>query len=107
VRRRSGSLRLEGDHAFIRSYERAWKTKRIRNRPEVELAPSTARGKPTGPAIRARARRLEGAEARHAARALARKHPLLHGVMVPCIHRWFRSKLGQTVHYELVPLDRD
>ena len=99
------SVAVEGDHAFIRSYEAAWKTKRIRNRPEVELAPATMRGKPRGPAIRARARRLEGAEARHAGHLLARKHPLLHGVVVPLAHRLGRSKFGRTVHFELVPLD--
>jgi PPOX class probable F420-dependent enzyme len=99
------SVAVEGDHAFIRSYEQAWKAKRMRNRPEVELAPSTARGKPTGPAIHARARLLEGTEARHAGHALASKHPLLHGVLVPLAHRLGRSKTGRTVHYELVPLD--
>lgn len=98
------SVAVDGDHAFVRSYERAWKTRRIRNRPEVELAPSTMRGRPTGPAIRAHARRLEGAEAVEAARALRRKHPLLHGVVVPLAHRVGRSRTGRTVHFELVPL---
>jgi PPOX class probable F420-dependent enzyme len=99
------SVFVDGDRLLIRSYEQAWKTKRIRNRPEVEIAPSTARGKPQGPAIPARARRLEGAEARYAARALARKHPLLQGVLVPFAHRVGRSKTGRTVHFELVPLE--
>jgi hypothetical protein len=54
---------------------------------------------PTGPAILARARRLEGAEARRAARLLARKHPLLHGVLVPLTHRLGRAKTGKTVHF--------
>jgi len=76
----------------------------MRNRPEVSLAPATARGKPEGATIHARARRLEGAEARYAARALRRKHPLLHGVVVPLGHRLARSKTGRTVHFELVPL---
>ena len=97
------SVAVDGDHAFIRSYERAWKTRRIRNNPQVELAPSTMRGRPAGPAIRARVRRLDGAEARDAARALRRKHPLLHGVLVPLAHRVARSKSGRTVHFELVP----
>jgi PPOX class probable F420-dependent enzyme len=100
------SVAVAGDHAFIRSFERAWKTTRIRNNPEVELAPSTMRGKPTGPAIRARARRLQGAEAREAARTLRRKHPLLHGLLVPLMHRVGRSRTGRTVHFELVPLER-
>ena len=100
------SVAVEGDHAFVRSYERAWKTRRIGNNPEVELAPSTARGKPTGPGIRARARRLEGAEARQAAHALARKHPLLQGVLVPFMHRVGRAHSDRTVHFELIPLER-
>jgi PPOX class probable F420-dependent enzyme len=98
------SVAVDGDRLFIRSYERAWKTKRMRNRPEVEIAPSTGRGRLQGAAIRARSRRLEGAEAREAARALARKHPLLQGVLVPLAHRVGRSRTGRTVHFELVPL---
>lgn len=98
------SAAVDGDRLLIRSYERAWKTKRMRNRPEVEIAPSTRRGRLQGAAVRARARRLEGAEAREAARALARKHPLLQGVLVPLTHRLGRSKFGGTVHFELVPL---
>jgi PPOX class probable F420-dependent enzyme len=100
------SVAVDGDHAFFRSYERAWKTRRLRNRSDVELMPSTARGKPTGAAIHGRARRLEGAEARQAAHALARKHPLLHGVLVPFMHRVGRARSGRTVHFELVPLER-
>src|SRR6266545_2021979 len=100
------SVAVDGDHAFFRSYEGAWKTRRLRNRSDVELMPSTARGKPTGAAIHGRARRLEGAEARQAAHALARKHPLLHGVLVPFMHRVGRARSGRTVHFELVLLER-
>ena len=98
------SLAVDGDHAYVRSFEKAWKTRRIRHNPRVDVAPSTARGVPTGPAIGATARRLEGAESRHAARLLARKHPLLHGVLVPWTHRLGRAKTGRTVHFELTPL---
>src|SRR5438477_8753926 len=62
------SIAVEGDHAFIRTYDRAWKAKRLRNNPDVEVAPSTALGKQTGGAVRARARLLDGEEAQHAAR---------------------------------------
>jgi hypothetical protein len=58
---------------------------------------------PTGPALRAQVRRLDGLEAREAARLLRRKHPLLHGVVVPLTHRAGRSRVGRTVHFELVP----
>src|SRR3954454_15544690 len=64
------SIAVEGDHAYFRTYDAAWKSKRLRRNPEVTIAPSTARGRVTGPAIRARARLLEGAEATHAGKAL-------------------------------------
>ena len=99
------SVVADGDRLLVRSYERAGKVRRIRHHPEVRIAPSTTRGTPTGPATRARARRLGGAEARRAARLLARKHPVLHGVLVPLTHRAFRSRYGRTVHFELLPLD--
>jgi PPOX class probable F420-dependent enzyme len=100
------SIAVDGDRAYIRSFEKAWKTVRIRNHPEVEIAPSTARGRPTGPAIHAIARRLEGEESRYAARLIARKHPLLHRIVVPFSHLAGRAKFGRTIQFELVPLDR-
>jgi PPOX class probable F420-dependent enzyme len=99
------SMAVEGDHGFVRSPGKGWKVRRMRNNPIVEIAPCTARGTPTGPAIRARARRLGGAEADHAARLLARKHPFLQGVEVPLVHRMFRARTGGTAHFELVPLE--
>jgi mannose-6-phosphate isomerase-like protein (cupin superfamily) len=45
------------------------------------------------------------AAAAHAARLLARKHPPLQGVLVPLAHRILRAKMGQTAHFELIPLD--
>jgi PPOX class probable F420-dependent enzyme len=82
------SLAVDGDHGYVRSFEQAAKTRRIRHDPRVDIAPSTARGRPTGPAIGATARRLEGAEAGRAARLLAGKHPWLHGVLVPLTIAW-------------------
>jgi PPOX class probable F420-dependent enzyme len=99
------SLAVDGDHAYLRSFEKAGKTRRLHNNSRVEVAPSTARGRSTGPGIRATARRLEGAEARRAARLLAAKHPLLHGVLVPLTHRLGRARTGKTVHFQLTPLD--
>jgi PPOX class probable F420-dependent enzyme len=99
------SLAVDGDHAYLRSFEKAGKTRRLRHNPRVDVAPSTARGQPTGPAIQATAKRLQGAEARRAARLLAAKHPLLHGVLVPLTHRLGRAKTGKTVHFQLTPLD--
>jgi PPOX class probable F420-dependent enzyme len=93
---------VEGDHAFVRTWNTAGKFKRIRNNPEIEIAPSTTRGHPTGTAIHVHARVLSGAEAGHAAHLLARKYPLMQGILVPLSHRL----LGvQTVHFELTPAE--
>jgi PPOX class probable F420-dependent enzyme len=100
------SLAVDGDHAYLRSFEQAGKTRRLRHNPRVEVAPSTARGRLTGPGIQATARRLDDVESRRAARLLARKHPLLHGVLVPLTHRLGRTKTGKTVHFQLTPLDQ-
>jgi PPOX class probable F420-dependent enzyme len=97
------SIAVDGDRAYVRSFELAWKTRRIANNPEVTVAPSNIRGTATGPAIRATARRLYGAEASHARQALRHKYPFLHRVLVPSMHRLARSKTGRTVHFELTP----
>ena len=99
------SLAVDGDHAYLRTFEKAGKTRRIHNNPSVDIAPSTARGQPTGPAIQATARRLDSAEVRRAARLLTHKHPLLHGLLVPLTHRLGRAKTGRTVHFKLTPRD--
>ena len=92
------SLAFAGDRAFFRSWQTAGKTKRLRNDPHVEVAPSTLGGRPTGPAVTATARRLTGADATLAARALARRHRVLQRVLVPLAHRALRYR---TVHFEL------
>jgi PPOX class probable F420-dependent enzyme len=97
------SIAVDGGHAYVRSFEQAWKTRRMRNNATVMIAPATMRGVPTAPAVAATARRLAGAEDRRAARVLARKYPLLHGVLVPLMHRLGRAKTGRTVHFELTP----
>jgi uncharacterized protein len=94
------SIAFDGDRAFFRSYDKAWKTKRLRRDSRVRIAPATLRGKPTGPAIQARATLLEGEQARVAARALARRHRVLQGILVPTAHRLMRY---HTMHYELAP----
>jgi uncharacterized protein len=92
------SLAFDGDRAFFRSYDKAWKTKRLRNNPNVQAAPATLRGRPTGPPVQARATLLAGEQARIAANALARRHRLLQGMLVPLTHRLMRY---ETMHYEL------
>jgi uncharacterized protein len=92
---------VDGGRAFVRTWDETWKLKRIRNTPEVEVAPSTFRGVPTGPAIHARARILDGDEAVAAGRALAHKYPVMHGVLVPLVHR---LRGNTTMHVELTPV---
>jgi PPOX class probable F420-dependent enzyme len=96
------SIAFDHDRAFFRTWHKAHKTKRLRNNPNVVAAPSTLKGEPTGPAINARARLIEGREARVAARALARRHRLLQAVLVPLGHRLMRYR---TMHYELCAPD--
>ena len=94
------SIAFGGGRAYFRSYDKAWKTKRLRGNPRVEVAASTLRGRRTGPLTGARAVLLDGEQARVAARALGRRHRLLQVVLVPLAHRL----LGyQTMHYELRP----
>lgn len=85
--RTSVSIAVDGDRAFIRSWDSAGKVKRIRNNGAVTIAPCTERGRPTGPAIRACARILAGEESAHAGHLLAGKYPILHRLLVPLVHR--------------------
>ncbi len=91
---------VENGHAFVRTYDKAWKARRMLNDPRVEIAPSTWRGRPTGPALRARARLLEGAESERAGRLIDRKHPFFQRMLVRVGHRLQRYR---TLHFELVP----
>jgi uncharacterized protein len=93
------SIAFDGDRAFFRTWHKAWKAKRLAHDPRVEVAPSTLRGKATGPALSAQARLLDGQDARVAARALAGRHPFLQRLLVPMAHRLMRYR---TMHYELL-----
>jgi PPOX class probable F420-dependent enzyme len=100
------SIAVEGDHAYLRSFEKAFKTKRLAANPQVLVAPSDARGRPAGPATAGMMVLVHGEQDRHAARLLARKYPALHGVLVPLMHRLGRAKTGHTVHFVLTPADQ-
>jgi uncharacterized protein len=88
--------------AYFRTWSATGKAKRMRNFPQVQIAPCTARGKATGPRRQATALLLSGPEAAEAARMLAAKYPVLQGLLVPAIHRLTKKT---TVHYELLPPD--
>jgi PPOX class probable F420-dependent enzyme len=92
---------VEEDRAYFRTWDTAGKLKRIRNNPEVEFVPCTPLGRPKGATVRARARILEGGGAVHARGLLAREYPLMHGIMVPLVHR---LRGYTTVHIELRPV---
>ena len=89
---------VRGDHAYFRTYDKAYKTKRMARNPQVEVAPSTYSGKATGPAVQGRVRLLSDEESKPVRRMLARKHRFQQGFAVPLFHRVKRYK---TLHYEL------
>ena len=93
------SVAVEDDRVFFRSYTKTWKVKRLRRNALVEVTPSTLRGKPRGATFRARATRLSAGDATKARRALARRQPLLQGMLVPAVHKLARYT---TVHYEII-----
>jgi uncharacterized protein len=86
--------------AYFRTWSATGKAKRMRNFPQVSIAPCTARGTPTGPQRQATARLLDGPQAAVAAKAIATKYPVLQGVLVPAFHRLTHKT---TVHYQLLP----
>src|ERR671938_24140 len=93
------SVVAEGPHLYFRTYDASGKAKRLRNFPSVRVAPATLRGRPLPPAVRGHARLLQGEGAEHARALLARRFPVLHGRLVPWMHR---RKGWTTLHYELV-----
>ena len=99
------NLTVAGERAYFGTPADSWKVRRLRNFEDVEVAPSTLRGRPTGPALRARARMLRGDEARAAEGLLVRRHPIVHRFVVPLE---LRLKRTTNALYELTgfrPLD--
>lgn len=93
------SLVVSGDgRLYFRTYDASGKAKRLRNFPEVRVAPSTMRGRPLGRAFMGSVRLLHGTEADAARSLLGKRYRLLHGRVVPWLHR---RKGWTTLHYEL------
>jgi uncharacterized protein len=90
---------VDGRPCF-RTWEPSGKWKRLRHTQRVLAAPATARGRVTAPPVPATARLLSGPDAARVARALARRHAVLHGLLIPVAHR---VRGWRTVHYELLP----
>jgi uncharacterized protein len=95
------NVAVDGDRAYFGTPGTAAKVKRLRNFDQVEVAPCTLRGKPTGPSLAARARRLDGDEAAEAERRLRGRYPFVYRVPVPIEHRLKRT---HGVLYELSEL---
>ena len=93
---------VEGYRAFVRTWDTTGKLKRTRRTVGVEVYTSTFGGRPTGAVIRAPARVLEGEESARAGRMLDRKYPVLHGLLIPLIHR---LRGNETIHIELGPAE--
>jgi PPOX class probable F420-dependent enzyme len=92
------NVAVEGNRAYFGTAASSGKVKRLRNFDLVEVAPSTLRGRPTGPALTARARLLEGDEAVEAEHRMRAKYPFVYRVNVPIEHRLKRT---HGVLYEL------
>jgi PPOX class probable F420-dependent enzyme len=108
-------IAVDGSRAFVRTYEGTGKIKRLRRRPEAELWPASNGTAPAllallgrgatrrvGTPVRVRATELRGEASRQAGAALARKYPLLQGVVIPLVHRLQRTP---TINLELVQVD--
>src|SRR5262245_42513817 len=89
---------VEIDHVYFRTWHTSGKAKRLRNFSDVEFAPSTARGRPTGEWLQGRATLLDGDAAAHAAALINRRYPLLQGVAV---RRFRRLRRYRALHYRI------
>jgi PPOX class probable F420-dependent enzyme len=92
------SIVVRDGRVYFRTYDASGKAKRLRNFPDVKVAPSNWRGKATGPSVNGRARLLDDDEAAPVRELLAAKYPLLQRRMVPAMHK---RKGWKTLHYEL------
>jgi len=97
---------LDGDKIFFCTWEKFWKVRRMRNNPNVEIAPANARiGAPSdykiiGKTVRGVARLLEGEEAETANRLLRKKYGFKYTFSIFI----FRvSARGKTLFYEITP----
>ena len=93
------NMAVDGDRGYFRTWDTSGKAKRLRRDPRIRLAPCTFRGTPTGDAIPAIARPVQGAAADRARDLIEGKHEVLQGVLV---HYGHRLTGRRTVYYEVV-----
>ena len=93
-----------GDVLYVVTGRSTGKAKRIRNNPDVTLAPSNFRGRPKGPNIKATARLTEQQEDDPAGRALRKKYGWLYSIALGIEQRL--SAQYDPVFLELRPVER-
>jgi len=64
----------ENGHLYVMTASKTGKAKRLRNNPEVRIAPSTMRGKVTGPEFSAKVRFLKAEEFQRARKLIKDKY---------------------------------
>jgi PPOX class probable F420-dependent enzyme len=92
----------EHGNGYFRTWSTSGKARRLRNFPGVRLAPCSLTGRPQGSDQPAIATLLSGPDVDVARALLARRFPLIHGRLVPLVHR---LRHNQTVYYRLVPAE--
>ena len=88
----------DGGKLYVFTNPKSGKVKRIRNNPQVAVAPSTIRGRITGPEFAARARILGKEESPHARELLERKYWLMR---VPFL--WSKDSILVELTFETRP----
>ncbi len=86
----------EGGRLFVLTPAQSHKAKRLRRNPAATVAPSTARGTPTGPAVPARVEFLPPEEFAHADRLLAQKYKVRRKVIMP-VYRFVKKLRGMPI----------
>ena len=92
----------EQGHGYFRTWSTSGKARRLRNFPGVRVAPCSFTGRPQGSDQPAVASLLSGSEIELARTLLVRRFPLIHGRLVPLVHRVLHR---QTIYYRLVPAE--
>ncbi len=98
------SLVVQDGHLFFRTYKQSGKAKRLRNFSAVRAAPCSFLGTPKSDAVAGWARLLDEQDSAETRRLLRRRHPVLHGLLVPLAHKVMRY---ETQHYELIVAEAD
>lgn len=92
----------EAGNGYFRTWSTAGKALRIRNYPEVRVAPCSRRGRAQGSDQPAIATLLSGPDEASASAELARRFPVIHGFLVPWLHR---LRGYRTAYYRLTPTE--